>query len=81
MGTVKFDISEEQYEVIQDLIKQGVYGSIQEFVTAAMKQYLDANAPEVIEQLDRDGFDWKEGFLCSITPNPPESEKNPEIAQ
>ena len=58
MKIIRVQIPDRMYEQIETLVKEGWFRDREDIINAALRKFLEANRPELLEQFFREDVEW-----------------------
>jgi len=58
MKTIKVQIPDRMYQQIETLVKEGWFRDREDIINVALRKFLEANRPELLEQFFREDVEW-----------------------
>ena len=58
MKTIKVQIPDRMYQQIETLVKEGWFRDREDIINVALRKFLEANQPELLEQFFREDVEW-----------------------
>ena len=58
MKAIQTELPDKLYEQVKNLVAGGWYNNESEVITEAVRRFLEAHAPELIEQFIKEDVEW-----------------------
>jgi Arc/MetJ-type ribon-helix-helix transcriptional regulator len=58
MKTIQTEVPEQLYKKVQMLVKEGWFRDEQDIFSEAIRRFLDAHRPDLMEKFIRDDVEW-----------------------